>query len=92
MPSFDEVSAKRAKRRMRIYGHLATACIAVLLTLALLAACSSVEKTIEYQNRADLVRCQAQEPGWAASCRHVQQVQAEYQAAPAPSAIISNNY
>lgn len=58
--------------------------LAILALAAMLAACvtltgQAVEKTIEQQDRADLVRCQNQDAGWAQACRRVQQVQTHYQ-------------
>jgi len=57
--------------------------LSALALMAMLAACAkltvdSIDKTQEYRDRAELVRCQE---GYTAACKHVQQLQqmqAEY--------------
>lgn len=57
--------------------------LSIIALLAMLAACAkltvdSIDKTQAERDRAELVRCQNMDAGWADACRHVQQVRAEY--------------
>lgn len=65
--------------------------IATLTLLVLVCACAkltlnAVDKTIEQQDRADLIRCQNQDAGWVRACQRIQQISLHYETTPvAPS-------
>ena len=59
----------------------------ILCAMALMVAligCSAgfvhgIDRQQEYNDRAELINCQSQGPGWAKSCRHWQQIAHNYQ-------------